>query len=148
MSLSDFINRNNKRIEDLKRKREERLLLVSLDAKALVQLRIQTSGENSEGSSFEDYTPDYKKYGRDQLGYQSEYVDYTRTGEMWRNITPKVISSNETVTVVEIAGRSQETINKLRGQVVKRGNPLSISDDEIKIVRDAYAERLLNDLGL
>lgn len=148
MSLKLFIQILSNRAESITEKRSQRLLETAFDAKALVQLRIQEDGQNADGASFEDYTPEYKKYGRDELGYQSEYVDYTRTGEMWRSITPEIIEETDTETVVQITGRTELSKNKLRGQVAKRGNPLAISDDEIQILRDNYVERLKKDLQL
>lgn len=123
--------------------RETDALKIASDLKALVQLRIQTKGEDSQGGTFAPYTSAYKKYGREAQGYQSGYFDFTRTGRAFANISPQVIENNPNSTTVQVTGRSQETINKLAGQVSKRGNILTPNKAEIRITSQANANRIL-----
>ena len=123
--------------------RQTDALKIAADLKALIQLRIQTSGNDSQGQRFSPYTTAYAKYGRNAQGYQSEYFDFTRTGRAFSNISPQVTDQSRNITVVQVTGRSNETLLKLAGQVKKRGNILTPSSSEIDITSKANAQRIL-----
>jgi hypothetical protein len=87
------------------------------------------------------YTKQYAEKGRKKLGYQSEYVDFTRRGRMWANVKAKVTTTtNDTVTVVIKADLANEQL-KLNGQARKRGNILTPSKYELQIAQLADKER-------
>jgi len=110
---------------------------------ALVQDRVQSSGVNYQGSKFAPYTTQYAK-SRRKAGYQTNYVDFTRTGQLWGNIAPEVTSNSRTKATITIQARTQRNIDILRGARAKRGNILRPSPDEIEIVREANRKRILN----
>jgi hypothetical protein len=123
--------------------RQNDCLKIAADLKALIQLRIQTGGNDSQGQRFAPYTSAYAKYGRNAQGYQSEYFDFTRTGRAFSNISPVVTDQSKNITIVQVTGRSNETLLKLAGQVKKRGNILTPSQSEIDITNKANAQRIL-----
>lgn len=142
MDINDFIRQFENARAEIKANRKDEALRIALDLKALIQLRIQTKGENSQGAKFKPYTKGYAKYGRENKGYQSSYFDFTRTGRAFSNILPEVIKDNETTTEVSIGGRSQLTRAKLGGQVQYRGNILLPNKSELDMVKQANIDRI------
>lgn len=122
--------------------READALRIGFDTSALIKLRIQTKGENADGAAFAPYVPSYAKQ-REKAGYQTQYVDFTRSGRMFAAIGPEVTESDETSATVEIRGRDEKTKAMLRGHARKRGNILRASPAEIELVRQANRERIL-----
>lgn len=142
IASKDFIQQLKKAREEIRQNRPAESLKMALDVLALMKLRIQGKGEDFEGNPFVGYNPIYAKYGRERQGYQSGYVDFTRKGRMWANISPSIIENTVTRTVVETGARDQENQKKLAGQVKKRGNILTPSDSERNMVAAANAARV------
>lgn len=130
-------------IKKLNDERPREALRIVQDLSTLIKLRIQGSGENAEGSPFEAYTPQYSIYGRQRQGYQSEYVDFTRTGRLFASVQPQIIEAEKTRTIVTLEPTGQENILKAAGQVRKRGNILTPSKEEIDIARGANNDRVI-----
>lgn len=122
--------------------READVLRIAFDQIALVKLRIQSRGENSEGDKFELYTPSYEK-SRKKAGYQVGYVDLTRTGRLWNSIRPTVTASSIFSATVEIEPDSDSEREKLKGLSNKRENILSPSESELALVKKANRKRIL-----
>lgn len=119
-------------------------LQAAFDLNATIQLRIQEKGEDSQGQQFSPYTKRYAQKGRKDLGYQSEYVDFTRTGRMFNNIQPQVVNNTQDNTLVVITARDTEQAKKLRGQGKKRGNIIYPSKTEIIILSNQYSAQILS----
>jgi hypothetical protein len=130
-------------IKKLNSERPREALRIVQDLSTLIKFRIQGTGQNAEGVQFEDYTPEYAIYGRQRQGYQSEYVDFTRTGRLWASVQPQVIAAEATRTVIDLGPTGQENILKAAGQVRKRGNIITPSKEEIEIARGANNDRVL-----
>lgn len=142
MTAEEFDRQLEESINLLRQNRRDEVLRISSDLKALVQLRIQTSGESPTGGAFAPYTSKYAKYGRRNLGYQDQYFDFTRTGQAFANIRPIVTEDTDDSTTVTVSGVNQDTNDKLRGQVRKRGNILTPNNEELDIVREANRRRI------
>lgn len=140
----DFVEALKKAREEARQQRPAFTLKMALDTLALIKLRIQGSGQDFEGAPFADYNPIYAKYGREKKGYQSSFVDFTRQGRMWANIVPQVVEATPMKVVVETGAQDDENRAKLAGQVKKRGNILTPSADEVRMVRDANVQRIQN----
>lgn len=125
--------------------READATLIALDQAALIKLRIQTRGEGPDGKPFLPYVPAYSER-RKRAGYQVGYVDFTRTGRMWANIRPVVISSSVFSATVVLSGSEQRTQDIIAGAQKKRGNILQPTRQEIEITRAANRERILKRL--
>lgn len=143
MTLSQWIERMEQRIERLFESRTTEGLRIASDMLALIQLRVQSSGQNYQGSQFAPYTTQYAKR-RKEAGYQTSYVDFTRTGQLWGNIRPEVIRNSRSETTIEITARTKRNQDILRGARGKRGNILLPSESEIDTVREANRKRVLN----
>lgn len=146
-SIRDYIAELRKRKALLQANRRKECERIVLDAKALVQLRIQTSSENASGSQFEDYNPIYAVHGRKEKGYQAERFDFTRTGVAWRSILPVTVEESNNTIHVDLLPRDQKNRDKLNGQFRKRGNILLLSAEEIRILQEANRERILKYLN-
>jgi hypothetical protein len=117
-------------------------LNIAFDIKALIALRIQTTGKNYIETPFSPYTVPHKKV-RQKKGYQTEYVDFTMTGELWNNIQPTVRSATEESTLVIIGAQSQRNIDILKGAVRKRGNILRLTEAEIDLLIRLNRQRVM-----
>lgn len=141
MTSEEFVIYTRQQLALLNANRPSETLKLALDLKALIQLRIQTSGRSASGSRFVPYTPAYS-LTRQKKGRQTAYVDFTDTGRMWNNIRPQVINSDETTTIIVVQASNAGDQAKLSGQAKKRGNILTPSQDEINIAVQANNERV------
>jgi len=123
--------------------REAELMRIAFDQIALLKLRIQTTGLNSNESPFAPYTPDYAKT-RQKKGYQIGYVDFTVTGQFMAGIKPVIVESSTFRTIIEFRPTGDRGENIVKGARKKRGNILEPSQSELKIARDANRQRILN----
>jgi hypothetical protein len=124
--LEGLRNKAQQQLDELRKNRERDLFIIGQEAKTLVQLRIQTSGTNYEGSAFEPYTPGYAAQ-RDKKGRQTNYVDFTDTDRLWANVAPSV-EIKGAIGIVTIKARNRENQVKLEGAEDKRGNILLLSE--------------------
>jgi S-adenosylmethionine hydrolase len=130
-----------RRFAEMSANRDRDALNIALEVKALVQLRIQTTGQNFDEVLFSPYTAQYAK-NRQKAGYQTEYVDFTRSGNLWANVRPEVIESTDVKSVVEITARDDRNQVKLQGAVKKRGNILLVSQSEADLIAQLNQQRV------
>lgn len=141
MAFEKVIDRIRQIKADIINNREADALRIGFDLTALIKLRIQTSGKDSSGNPFEGYVAPYAKE-RQKKGYQVGYVDFTRTGRLMANISPRIESSNVFSATVVIEGGEQRSKAIIAGAEKKRGNILSASKEEIEIARKANQNRI------
>jgi len=141
MALEGVIESIRKAKADIIANRETDALRIGFDLLALVKLRIQTSGENSQNQKFAPYTP-FTKRDRASKGYQIGFVDYTQTGRFWANIRPRIESSSIVEAVVIIGPTDAYGREVLTSAEPKRGNLLLASNDEIELVKQVNIERV------
>ena len=122
---------------DLLRTQSQRVLTIAFDLSALIKLRIQTTGQNSQGAQLPFYTP-FTVKDRKAKGYKVGFVDYTQTGQLWASVGPRVLSESGGVATVVIESRNQRGKEILDKAVPKRGNLLLASADEVRIAQEAY----------
>lgn len=148
MAFGDaLLNRIRQIKQDLISNREAEVLTIALDQIALIKLRIQTKGQNSNEQPFAPYTEAYAK-GRKGSGYQVGYVDFTRTGRMFAAIRPRIVQSSPFSATVQIEGADQRAKDIVAGAVRKRGNILQPSAAEIELTRQANWRRVLKAFGI
>lgn len=124
--------------------READALRIANDAKALAQLRIQTSGRNYQNAAFSPYSQGHKRT-RKKAGAQVSYVDFTITGELWRRVVAQVIGTTDKTVTVEITAPDRLNQAKLQGALkspkrAPRGNILKLSEEEERIISEANAD--------
>jgi len=127
---------------DIEANREADTLRITFDLIAQVKERIQSGGTDSFNRSFAPYTPDYAKYGRTKMGYQSRYVDFTRQGRLWASIVPVTDKKSKDAVGFTVKPRDSENQAKLDGQFAKRGNILLPTAGEIAIAEEANNLRI------
>lgn len=142
MSIATTIKLYQDAIADLAQNQAEDALLVALDAKALVTTRWYTLGTNFQGSSFTDYNPVYAEQ-REEKGLQTEFKDFNDTGDLNASLQPFVVAEDVGKVTVEVKARDRENQAKLNGQAKRDGNILLMSEQEEKIVLDAWVKRRL-----
>ncbi len=118
------------------------------DIMGLVDQRLVETGTNASGTSFEDYTPDYKAR-KVKLGRYTGKVDFQLTGQMLastatglKNITTKSATSSGAVAVVVIGPRDEETRRKVEGNDKHRPGFLNPSKDEVKRIENIRTKRI------
>jgi len=141
MVLDSIIAKIRQIKADIISNREADALRIAFDLSALIKLRIQSSGQNAAGASFEGYVPPYAE-NRKKAGYQVGYVDFTRTGRLMANIRPRVENSNVFSATVVIEGADQRSKDIINGAYRKRGNILEASPAEIALAEEANQSRL------
>ena len=132
MTIGEYLTRFQASLRRLEQTKTKRALGVALDTLALTKRRVQGSGLNSEGAFFAPYSTLYAAQ-RIKDGYQSNYVDFTRTGRLWNSINPFVYRDEQYRTVIVVRPRDNENQDKLNKQAAlkNRGNILTPSSDEL-----------------
>lgn len=141
MAFERIIERIRQIKNEMTANREADALRIAFDQSALIKLRIQTKGESADGPAFSPYVPAYAKE-RKKAGYQVGYVDFTRTGQFWGSVLPRVKSSSVFSATVVIESSNQRGQDIVKGAAKKRGNILKPSKAEIELVRNANRERV------
>lgn len=146
MKARQWIEQQRRKLAEMTANREREALLIINDLNALVKLRVQGSGQDYENKPFSPYS---KKYARTRVkaGFQTAYVDFTRTGRLWANVNPVVIAANETSVTIEISARDSENVDKLKGALIHpKGNPrgqiIRPSKEEIELIADLNKKRI------
>lgn len=174
MDLLEFANRINSIISDLQETRTSESVQIATEAVALVRRRVQNEKENSDGNSFGQYseTPVPKWFFkgkslsagaekrvqsgkffisyadfRDENNLPSDDIDFTFSGDMWRNTGVTDVQQTETETSVTIGGQTSRA-RELHGYHAERfGSLLQLNTDEFKMVVDSHKERVFNILA-
>jgi hypothetical protein len=141
MAFEGIIQRIRQIKADIIQNRESDAMRIAFDLSALIKLRIQTSGQNSENTPFVPYTP-FTVRERSAKGYQVGYVDFTQTGQFWANVRPRVESSNVFSATVVIEGDSARSKEIVQKAAPKRGNILQASKEEIALASEANKIRI------
>lgn len=139
MGFRQFAQRLRNGINEIVQTQSKDALASATLASALVKLRIQQTGLNSEGRQFPYYRPSYARYKEDVLGRKPSFVDFTLTGELMNNIIPQVTSTRFGIIEVILTAKRPNNQLKLRGFLDKYGNILLLSDGEQQEVFLFYA---------
>jgi len=141
MNTKDMIAELRRRKAEMVSNREADGLKIALDQIALVKLRIQQTGINSDGQKFAPYVPAYVKT-RKKGGYQVEFVDLTRTGRLFAGIVPTVSKSTPFSVEIDIAPADQHGKDILAGLSKKRPNILKPNRAEQAMIQEANRQRV------
>lgn len=139
-----FIRDREYRVAQVKADRRKNCLGVALNLKALVQLRIQRSGLNSDGVPFTPYSTQYARK-REAEGYQNKKVDFTVSGRMWASIAAFVVRDLEGTTEIVIKAGNDAEQTKLNAPLTRpkagpRGNILKPTKKEADFIANQYFE--------
>lgn len=171
MSYLAFGEKLKRFIEVLGSNREEESLIIGKETIALVRLRIQNKGEDSEGQSLGSYSqavvPQPFYYGRslsdgaeDEIKEGSWFLSYetfrefnnlrtdikdlTFTGDMWRNTGVTRIENQTNKTIVTLGGQTTRAEELISYHSDKYGNILAPSESEIQFIVESHIERINN----
>lgn len=147
MNAKDFTDRQRDRLKSWQANRASELLKIGVSLAGQVKLRVSEEGKNAAGDSFPGYVPSYRAT-RAKLGFQVEYVDFTRSGELFRDVNAYLAEDNGTRSTISITAKRSGNQDKLRGAVRKRGNILVPSEDELALAVAAYEDRRRAYLGV
>lgn len=138
-NIRDLINSIESSKSELIKTRRDDMFKVAFDYIALLRIRL-ANGTNADGNSFTAYSPRWAR-DRNERGRQIEKKDYNDTGQLYRNISPQVITDDDNNTIIEIAPSTQDDINKVAGALNQGDEILRISRDEQKLIENTYLQR-------
>lgn len=101
----------------------------ALTAKALIQERIQESGQDAIGAELTPYSESYRKL-RNKKGYETAFTNVTFTGQMWRATNISSTTFEGSKYVVEIGGTDTPSKDKLNWNSERYGDLLRLSKNE------------------
>lgn len=117
----------DKYIKDLKElPKEMRVFLskqaeiISLDAAAEIQERVQQTGKDFRGNPFSDYSEAYKKF-RQKKGKESAFKNFTFTTEMWNKFGIVKQSFSKKGVVVKLGGKNRDSQIKINVNSKREG---------------------------
>ena len=134
-------------IENLRRERAPESMRIMFEVKALIQDRVNSSGEDAEGSRFLSYTQSYEKQKANE-GYQVAHPDFTKTGEGFIKIEPIVEAENDTSVTISLEAADELTNYKLtnwsreRNDGKQRKPLLRINEEETEFIIEAHIQRI------
>jgi hypothetical protein len=126
----------------------------AMDAKALIQDRIQEAGNNSYDIQLGNYTSEPYIKKRKKGGRQTAYVDLTMTrggAGMFGSTGIVLEEANVGVVHVKVAGKDSFTQNKLDWNSERYGDVLEVSKKEEALIFESfgvYLDGLIQDSGL
>jgi hypothetical protein len=85
----------------------------------------------------------YKEY-RELHGRQTDHVDFSLSGTMWKNIDLISDFSQHDRGVAIIGAKGEDNKKKLEGNTKRRGDILDLSDSEIEKLKNQYSLKILN----
>jgi hypothetical protein len=146
MTIAEAIDRLRQAKAEIVRDRERDVLRIALDQVALMKLRVQGTGIQDNLLPFAPYSPSYAKE-RASRGYQIGFVDYTRTGQMFASVTPRVTESSVFTATVVIESNNERGQTIIRAAFRRNGRLLTAnSKAELEQVRRWNRQRILSKL--
>jgi hypothetical protein len=132
----------NTLINDLPTYVEERLKIIAgKDLTALIRLRVQ-KGERADGGSFKPYAELTKKI-RASKGKQTNFKDFTFTGEMWRNFGEKGTSKSGNEVKITIGGKTSDSEYKISENTEREEfSIIKPSESELALVENILKENI------
>jgi hypothetical protein len=174
MSFLDFSIRIKLLVEEINATREEESILIGDELRKQVRTRVQKQKVNADGSPFGQYSqallPQWFFYDKSKtdtaedkirsgdwfISYAdfreandlySGDIDFTFTGDMWRNTGVTEVQNNGDSVVVFIGGQTTRAANILEWQEPRYGNILEANEEEEKFVEEAHRERIFNKIA-
>ena len=89
------------------------------------------------------YIPGGYKQFRELQGRQTGFVDFSFSGDMWRDITIVSNTSEHNAGKVKIGAKREENDEKLAGNTKRRGDILKLSTEEIDDLSKTYELELI-----
>lgn len=150
MSDEEIIIKLNELAKAISEKTPEIIQDVAINAKALIQERIQETGNNAQEQSLNAYSESYKKI-RSKRGFETAFTNLTFTGEMWRSTS--IIEANQQGNkyVVSIGGNTSITKDKILWNSERYGDILrtsSVEEDKLASQVNESLNQIIKQVGL
>ena len=170
-SLFNLTNALKGLATELINNREQDSIVIASDTMALVRLRVQTDKEDADGLEFGQYSeavvPQWMLYGkslsdgaeskikdgewfqsysdlREANNLETDAIDFTFSGDMWRNTGITNVQNTGFSTTVNLGGQTDRASDIIGYQEERYGNIIAISDEEEQLVVEAHEERISN----
>ena len=174
MSFLDFSIKIKLLVEEINATREEESILIGDELRKQVRTRVQKQKVNADGSPFGQYSqallPQWFFYDKSKtdtaedkirsgdwfISYAdfrevndlySGDIDFTFTGDMWRNTGVTEVQNDGDSVVVFIGGQTTRASNILGWQEPRYGNILEANEEEERFVEEAHRERIFNKIA-
>lgn len=141
-TLDQFIDRFNKVVTELEVTLPDQVLISANNGIAVIEQRLLEKGKDAQGQSWRDYKDSYKEYKKSQRKYVG-YVNFKLTGRMLANIGIIDRRINGSKVEIFVSARNAEERRKLEANSASRGNLLSMSKQEQRILRNEFKKRIL-----
>ena len=170
-NLDGFLDSLKGLVTELISSREQDSIVIANDAIALVRRRVQTEKEDADGFEFGQYSqavvPQWMLYNkslsdgaeqrvkdgdwfqsyedlREANNLETDAIDFTFSGDMWRNTGITTVQNTGFSTTVNLGGQTERASNIIGYQEERYGNIIAISDEEEQLVIEAHEERISN----
>lgn len=147
MGIKERGEQLNRIVIELRGELPEEAVQIGFDVLGQVKARVQFSGVGADGQGFSDYTPAYAKRGRAELGYQTAYKDFTRTGELFKSAKVELESQGNSSAIVSYGPDGTKNTLKAAGALAKGDEIFRSTDQERKLAVEAYRQRVRKKLG-
>ena len=169
MGFLAFATRIKLAAEAINAQRENESILIGRETVALIRNRVQNDKLNAEGQPFGQYSralvPQWFFYNkalslgadrrlktgdwfvsyedwRDMNNLNTGDINFTFSGDMWRNTGVTSVKSTNNSTTVTIGGQTTRAQNIQEWQEPRYGNILEANEEEKQLIYDAHAERI------
>lgn len=171
MSFLTLANKFRAMAAEIRANRENSAIQTAMEAAALIRNRVQNEKVNAQGQSFGQYSetpvPKYFYYGKSLSGgaedkvrkgkFELSYnefrdinnlntgdINFTFTGDTWRNVGVEDVQNSEDSTTVIIGGMTQRSKDILEWQSEAKGEIIALNEQELQFVVEAQAERIID----
>jgi hypothetical protein len=133
-SCTQFIGSKTKQKKARKRSEYERYLAAESGEFETKWITIKKGGKNVH---LFEIPGGYKQF-RELNGRQTQWVDFSFSGDMWRDISIISDTSEHNSGVVRIGAKRAENDDKLEGNTKRKGEILKLSNEEITFLEDSF----------
>ena len=152
MKSNEFINKVRELRRRLPEMTQRNAEIGAHDAVALIVLRIQEKGLDSDGEKLRDYTPKYKTR-KERAGRYRGFVDLTYSGDMFGSVgidAAKVTNKSGSKSHIKIGLTARDEANreKLEKNSALRGPVLAVRTSERNKVIRFFNERMSDEIKL
>ena len=174
MSFLDFATKLTLIVEELNAQREDDSIQIADEVIKQVRNRVQDKKVDADGSAFGQYSqalvPQWFFYGksntdtaeadlkagpwfvsyaefRELNNLDSGDINFTFSGDLWRNTGVVQVQNNADVTTVTIGGQDARSQDILAWQEPRYGNIIEASEEEREFAQEAHRERIFGTIN-
>lgn len=139
MKLEEYLRNLEGIIQRIEDEKVRSYTIAGMDAADAIVQRLQEKGLDDEGQSFDDYTPRYKYYKKENYRYRG-FRDHTLTGAMLRSVRARLEkTTNGYVIVVGVSEAEKEKLSE--NQIITGKKLISLTKEEKEIIMEDIRAR-------